>query len=324
MYSREYLSSLIERHIAQLPLSVEPTRLYEPISYSMEGSGKRLRPLILLMAHNIFSEEIESALDVAIAIEMFHNFTLLHDDIMDNSAMRRGKPAVHKKWDHNTAILSGDAMVIYSYSLLGKCNPQYLDQVLSIFNKMALEVCEGQQYDIDFEMQSCVPMDEYINMIRLKTSVLLAGAAQIGAIMGGASLTQSETIYNYAVELGLAFQIQDDILDTYGNEQQLGKPVGGDILEGKKTFLMITAMERGDAKASASLHDLLESNSIDPATKIDSVRTLYDSLDIKHTAQQAVEKHILNAVTELEKLNICESHTAPLKELATSLLGRNK
>ena len=246
MYSKEELSAIIEEYIHALPFPEEPDTLYEPIVYSLGKGGKRLRPLLAMMACNIFSDDVACALPCAAAVEVFHNFTLLHDDIMDNAAVRRGKPAVHRKWGVNSAILSGDAMMIYSYRLLEQADPAILPRIFRIFNDTSLKVCEGQQYDMDFEALERVPMEDYLHMISLKTAVLLAGAAVIGAVCGGASQEDCDRIYTFATELGMAFQIRDDILDSYGTQDSLGKKIGGDITEGKKTFLTTAAMEIAD------------------------------------------------------------------------------
>ena len=245
MQTNEELLATIENYLAQTDFPAEPELLYAPIGYSLGGGGKRLRPMLVMLSCGIFSDQIQSALPAAAAVEMFHNFTLLHDDIMDNAAMRRGKPSVFARWGQNVAILSGDAMLICAYRLLSGVPAHLLPQILATFNQMALEVCEGQQYDMDFEQKQKVSVVEYMHMIELKTSVLLAGSAVIGATLGGASEEDCRKLRRFAVELGLAFQLQDDLLDSYGDER-LGKAIGGDILEGKKTYLMVTAMSRAD------------------------------------------------------------------------------
>ena len=234
MQTNEELLATIENYLAQTDFPAEPELLYAPIGYSLGGGGKRLRPMLVMLSCGIFSDQIQSALPAAAAVEMFHNFTLLHDDIMDNAAMRRGKPSVFARWGQNVAILSGDAMLICAYRLLSGVPAHLLPQILATFNQMALEVCEGQQYDMDFEQKQKVSVVEYMHMIELKTSVLLAGSAVIGATLGGASEEDCRKLRRFAVELGLAFQLQDDLLDSYGDER-LGKAIGGDILEGKKT-----------------------------------------------------------------------------------------
>ena len=281
MYDKEQLSARIEAYMQALPFPQEPDTLYEPIVYSLERGGKRLRPLLAAMACNVFREEIDDVLPCAAAIEVFHNFTLLHDDIMDNAAMRRGKPSVQRKWGVNSAILSGDAMLIYAYRLLEQADTSLLPQILRIFNDTSLKVCEGQQYDMDFESLEHVPMTDYLHMIELKTAVLLAGATAIGAVIGGASEEDRGKLYTFAMQLGMAFQIRDDILDSYGTEATLGKKIGGDILEGKKTFLTTAAMETADADMRLKLAGLLHNRELLDETKIARVLDIYDRLGIR-------------------------------------------
>ena len=244
MRNNDQILDLFENYLAQMQLPEEPELLYNPIIYAMSGGGKRIRPVLLLLACEAFGGDVTDAMPAALAVEMFHNFTLLHDDIMDNAVVRRGKPSVYAKWGSNVAILSGDAMMIEAYKLLRGVPEDKLARILDIFTPMALQVCEGQQYDMDFEKIQKVAVAEYMNMIELKTSVLLAGSAMIGAVIGNASEEDCRKIYRYALELGLAFQLQDDLLDSYGTVEELGKRIGGDILEGKKTCLMLNTMSR--------------------------------------------------------------------------------
>ncbi len=324
MYTREELSHIIEQYITSLPFPEEPMRLYAPISYSLTGGGKRLRPLLVLMAANLFSENITKAIPCAGAIEVFHNFTLLHDDIMDNADVRRGKPSVHRKWDHNTAILSGDAMLIYSYSLLQQTDPDILPGVMQEFNRMAGEVCEGQQYDMDFESRDDVTIEEYMNMIRLKTAVLIAGAAKIGAMVGGGDPTSCQTLYQFGIELGLAFQLQDDLLDTYGTPETLGKAVGGDIMEGKKTFLAISALnEAGGATRRAMLATFRDPH-LSREHKANRVKTIYNSMNIAEKTRHVIAEHLQRAAEALDTLPVEAARTEPLRELLHLLINRNK
>ena len=234
MYSFHELADIVQNEIKNLKYPQQPELLYAPIVYSLEEGGKRIRPVALLMACNLFRDEIDCAKPAALAVEVFHNFTLLHDDIMDRSDTRRGKPAVHTRWNDNVAILSGDAMMIYAYKLLCGCDRRVLPQLLETFNETAIGVCEGQQYDMDFESRDDVTVDRYLEMIRLKTGVLLAGALKLGAICAEAQPWQAELLYNFGINVGLAFQLQDDLFDTYGDAAVFGKPIGGDILAGKK------------------------------------------------------------------------------------------
>ena len=324
MYTKEEISARLNEYISSLEFPAEPERLYAPIAYSLEGGGKRLRPMVTLMAGNIFSGDLGKVLLCAGAIEMFHTFTLLHDDIMDNANMRRGRPTVHKKWNENVAILSGDAMVISAYKLLQQAPPELLPGIMHEFNKMAIEVCEGQQYDIDFEGRDDVTLDEYMDMIRLKTAVLFAGAAKIGAMAAGAGERDCEGLYNFGLELGLAFQLQDDYLDTYGTEETLGKRIGGDIEEGKKTFLTVNALrEAGDATRRAMLATFRDSTH-PLAQRISRIRTIYNSLDIPDITLTAIESHLRAASAALDTLSVDSIKTEPLKGLIYTLRNRNK
>ena len=323
MQTNDQLLAIFENYLAQLSLPQEPELLYNPIEYSLAGGGKRLRPLLLLLSCEAFSGCHKAALDAAAAVEIFHNFTLLHDDIMDHSPMRRGKPSVAARWGENVAILSGDAMLITAYRLLCGTPAPMLGRVMEVFNTMAVGVCEGQQYDMDFETRQKVSVVEYMRMIELKTSVLLAGSAMIGALIGGASESDARKLYKYAIELGLAFQLQDDLLDSYGDER-LGKPIGGDILEGKKTFLMITAMSH----ASEEEREVLRNTHLDPTLsreeKIARVRAVYDKLEIPHLTEQQIALRFERALALLTTLDLPEERTAGLKEFAESLMGRKK
>lgn len=323
MQTNDQLLAIFENYLAQLSLPQEPELLYNPIEYSLAGGGKRLRPLLLLLSCEAFSDSHKAALDAAAAVEVFHNFTLLHDDIMDHSPMRRGKPSVAARWGENVAILSGDAMLITAYRLLCGTPAPMLGRVMEVFNTMAVGVCEGQQYDMDFETRQKVSVVEYMRMIELKTSVLLAGSAMIGALIGGASESDARKLYKYAIELGLAFQLQDDLLDSYGDER-LGKPIGGDILEGKKTFLMITAMSH----ASEEEREVLRNTHLDPTLsreeKIARVRAVYDKLEIPHLTEQQIALRFERALAQLTTLDLPEERTAGLREFAESLMGRKK
>ena len=317
------LQTLIENYLAQAEFPAEPELLYAPIAYSLAGGGKRLRPMLVLLSYGIFGDDVQQALPAAGAVEVFHNFTLLHDDIMDNAAIRRGKPSVFAKWGQNVAILSGDAMLIYAYRLLSALPPARLPQVLAMFDTMALEVCEGQQYDMDFEQRQKVSVVDYMHMIELKTSALLAGSVQIGALLAGASEEDCRKLRRFAVELGLAFQLQDDLLDSYGDER-LGKAIGGDILEGKKTYLMVTAMSRADDPTREELRTLLADSRMKPAAKIAAVKAIFDRLDVPHLTEQQIELRFERALAQLETLSVDTARTAPLRDFAASLMGRKK
>ncbi len=322
-YTSAQIQELFERHLSQTTIPDEPELLYAPIVYSMSAGGKRLRPTILLMAYNLFADDLREAMPAAVAVETFHNFTLLHDDIMDNAAVRRGRESVYAKWGGNVAILSGDAMLIEAYRNLQRLNPEKLPQILDVFNTMATQVCEGQQYDMDFECRQKVSVVEYMRMIELKTSVLLAGSAQIGAILAGAGDEDCSKLYRFAVELGLAFQLQDDLLDSYGDDN-LGKKIGGDILEGKKTFLMITAISRGSKEQRKILTSTYKNAKLSDAEKIARVVEVYDELDVPHQAQMQIQVRMERALGILATVGVEDERTAELRAFAEGLMGRNK
>ena len=323
MQNNEQLLSLIENYLAQTELPAEPELLYAPIGYSLSGGGKRLRPMLVMLSCGLFSDDIQQALPAAAAIEMFHNFTLLHDDIMDNAAVRRGKPSVFARWGQNVAILSGDAMLICAYRLLSGTPAHLLPQVVATFNEMALEVCEGQQYDMDFERRRKVSVVDYMHMIELKTSALLAGAAAIGATIGGASEEDCRKLRRFAHELGQAFQLQDDLLDSYGDEQ-LGKAIGGDILEGKKTYLMVTAMSRADEATRETLRRTYRNTEITDAEKVATIKSIYDRLDVPHLTEQQISLRFDRALGILDTLSVDPARTQQLRLFAAGLLGRKK
>lgn len=312
-----------EASLAQLRVPEEPELLYMPIIYSMSGGGKRLRPVLLLLTTEAFGGTIEEAMPAALAVEIFHNFTLLHDDIMDNADVRRGKPSVYAKWGGNVALLSGDAMLISAYKYLARVSPNVLPKVMNIFTDMALEVCEGQQYDMDFETISKVSVEEYMQMIERKTSALLSGSAMIGATMAGASDEDVKKIYRFATELGLAFQLQDDVLDSYG-DTALGKKIGGDILEGKKTYLMVQALSRASEQEREVLCTTHLRTDISDTEKISTIKELYDRLDVRRVAEQQIELRFERALAVLDTLSIGGERTATLVEFARNLMGRKK
>lgn len=296
--------------------------LYEPITYALSCGGKRMRPTLLLLAYNLFREDIREAMDAAIAVETFHNFTLLHDDIMDHAEVRRGRASVPAKWNENIAILSGDAMLIEAYSRLQAYPAETLVRVIGKFSQMAKEVCEGQQYDMDFETQQKVSVIEYIHMIGLKTSALLAGSVAIGAILGGAGKRDTDLLYDFAWELGLAFQLQDDLLDSFGDER-LGKKIGGDILEGKKTFLMISAMSNASEEDRDILRHAHLRSDLDESEKISLVKGVYERTDTRKRTEQQISLHTSKALAILDNLSIEPSRCTELKAYAESLVGRN-
>ncbi len=323
MLTNEQLLSLFDSYMAQHELPAEPDQLYAPIGYSLSGGGKRLRPLLVLMTCHLYTDNLQPALPAAAAVEVFHNFTLLHDDIMDHAAVRRGKPSVFAKWGENAAILSGDAMLIWAYKHLARVPAPLLPRLLQVFNDMAIEVCEGQQYDMDFETKPKVSVVEYMRMIELKTSVLLGGAAMIGAILGGAPEEDCRKLYRFAIELGIAFQLQDDLLDSYGDEQ-LGKAIGGDILEGKQTYLMITAMSRSNEADREVIRKTSRNPKLSDAEKIATIKALYDRYDVPRLTEQQIAVRFERALSQLDTLAIDPERTRPLRDFARGLMGRKK
>ena len=322
-HTNSEILELFEGALAQIQTPEEPELLYAPIIYSMSGGGKRLRPVLLLITAEAFGGDVEATMPAALAVEIFHNFTLLHDDIMDNAAVRRGKPSVFAKWGGNVALLSGDAMLITAYKHLARVAPAVLPRVMTIFSDMALEVCEGQQYDMDFEQKDCVSVEEYILMIERKTSALLSGSAMIGATLAGAAEDDVKKIYRFATELGLAFQLQDDVLDSYGDEA-LGKKIGGDILEGKQTYLMVQAMNQASDEEREVLRTTHRREDLTPEQKIATVLALYNKLNVKHSAEQQIEVRFERALGVLDTLSIGADRTACLVEFARNLMGRKK
>ena len=306
----------INAEIGKLDWSREPKGLYEPIGYTLAAGGKRVRPQLALLATKLFGGKEEDVLPAALALEVFHNFTLLHDDVMDKAPVRRGRPTVHVKWNENTAILSGDQMMIEAYKLLSQVPEKKLAKTLRLFNKMATEICEGQQYDVDFESRDDVTIPEYMEMIRLKTSVLLATALQIGAYIGYANDEQQKKIYEYGIHVGLAFQIQDDMLDCYGDEATFGKAIGGDIAENKKTYLWLTAAAKG-AKDELAMRD----ESRDERFK--RVMAVYKRLRVKAAAEKEIAKQTDAAIACLEDLPQNE-YTEQLRAMARKLADRSK
>ncbi len=322
MNYNDRLLSQIEGSLAQIDLPFEPERLYAPIGYSLAGGGKRIRPMLTMLSCSLFRDSAQVAMPAAMALEIFHNFTLLHDDIMDNATIRRGKPSVYAKWDSNVAILSGDVMMITAYKQLALLPNESLPTVLDLFNTMAAEVCEGQQYDMDYETKPKVSVVEYMRMIELKTSVLLGAAAEIGAVLGGATHEQCMTMRKFATELGLAFQLQDDLLDTFGTEKELGKSIGGDILEGKQTYLMTASMSRADEPTRDILRYTYKDSSLSNNEKIARIKEVYDKLDIIKITQQQIATRFERALSLLTTLDIDDAKLDNLRTFAQGLMNR--
>jgi geranylgeranyl diphosphate synthase type II len=316
------LQALINEAVDKLNFPKQPAELYEPISYILSLGGKRLRPALLLMACDLFGGDVESAVEPALAIEVFHNFTLMHDDIMDNAPLRRGQVTVHQKWNANVAILSGDAMMVESNKLMMKVPDAILRQVMDVFNQTATGVCEGQQIDMSFEQRGNVSIDEYLNMIRLKTAVLLGGTLKIGAIIGGATLTDAQLLYDFGVNLGIAFQLQDDILDVYGDPEKFGKQVGGDIISNKKTYLLIKALELAKDTQANELNKWITAVQFDTQEKVTTVTGIYNQLQIRTYAEEAMQTYADKAFDALDHVSLPDERIQYLRLFADSLLVR--
>ena len=303
------------RHFPEIPAS-----LYEPGEYFLSWGGKRIRPVMCLMGNEMFDNIKPDSYEVATAIELFHNFTLIHDDIMDEAPLRRGMETVHMKYGSNTALLTGDVMMIRAYEYLNKINGQYLSRILALFNKTAREVCEGQQLDIDFEKMTAVSLEAYIEMISLKTSVLLAASLEMGAIIGGASEGNCRHLYEFGKNLGIAFQIQDDYLDAFGDPEKFGKEVGGDIRQNKKTFLLLHALEVANAEQKKNLQQLMQQNPVD---KVQQVLTIFKECHVDEWANELKEKYLQTAVKHLYDIAVLAVRKKPLEELADFLIQRD-
>ncbi len=323
MHSLNDLQAMLERYARQHPFPEEPPTLYEPCSYMLSLGGKRLRPLLTLMACELFTDEVEEALPAAWAVELFHNFTLIHDDIMDAAPLRRGKPTVHTRWNTNTGILSGDVMLIFAYQHLLKArNNQTAVELVRIFNRVAVEVCEGQQHDMDFEQRDEVCLPEYLRMIEQKTAVLLGGALEMGACCAGASPTDRAHLYHFGRMAGTAFQIQDDWLDTYGNPARVGKQVGGDILQNKKTFLVLRALELADEADRTALRQWLRTPADTPG-KVEAVRAIFDRYEISAHATAAKAQLQQEAFKHLDAVKVPRHHQTLLRQTVEQLLERD-
>lgn len=324
MYSFNELAELFEASIQKLDLPKEPKLLYQPIEYTLANAGKRLRPVMCLMAANLFSDKVEDALEAAKAIEVFHNFTLLHDDLMDQAPIRRGEATVYKKWNDNIAILSGDAMLIKAYQVLEGIDTKDFKQISNVFSKFALEVCEGQQHDMDFEDRMDVSLEEYINMIRLKTSVLFAGAMQIGAILYGATEKEQEALYSIGLNFGLGFQLQDDYLDSFGDVKTFGKKIGGDIIANKKTFLLIKALEEANSEQLAELNFCISSDFENEQEKIDRVKNIYSNIGVDQEIKSEIAAYFNKALDSINNLEVNSEKKKTLVSLIDKLMDRNK
>lgn len=317
----------LEAEISNIKFSEKfsPANLFQPIDYTIDKAGKRIRPLFCILSHHLFNDSIDNVLSQAIALEIFHNFTLIHDDLMDKSPIRRNKETVYKKWNENIAILSGDAMSILSYCYLSKnTDGEKLSKLLDVFNSVALDVCIGQQYDMDFESMSDVSEKDYLNMIRLKTAVLIGGSMQIGAIQAGADADVCKKLYDIGVNIGLAFQMQDDILDVYSDEETFGKPIGNDICNSKKTFLLIYTMSNLSNEDNAYLLDLLSLPKEQNKKRVEEVTKLYDKVSAKQNIEARANEYIKKAFELLESIPVEENRKEPLKTLINKLISRKR
>lgn len=324
MLSLDTIRTDVDNWVKELDLKKEPRNLYTPITYSLSLGGKRLRPLMCVATCALFKDDYSPAKNAALAIEMFHNFTLLHDDVMDNSMLRRGQPTVHAKWNTNTAILSGDQMLIEAYKLIADVDSPAAALILDTFSQTATEVCEGQQYDMDFESQDNVTVDQYLEMIRLKTAVLLAASIKIGALIGGANVNEINALYDFGINIGLAFQLQDDYLDVYGDEKVFGKPIGGDIIENKKTFLLITALQDAPSIQKKELVQWLEKTNADRSEKIAAVTNLYNKIGVKEKAGRKIDELLNKAMRMLSAMEISAEGKRFMADFVNMLVKRDR
>ena len=323
MHSIKHYQELISNHFQELIKVKEPVSLYEPIQYIIGLGGKRLRPVLTLMATEVFDVDCQKALSAATAVEVFHNFSLIHDDIMDDAPLRRGNETVHEKWNINTGILSGDAMLILAYQYFEAYEPKTFKELAKLFSKTALEVCEGQQYDVDFEQRDDVTIPEYLKMIEYKTAVLVGAAMKMGAIVAETSEENKNLIYDFGLNLGIAFQLQDDYLDAFGNPETFGKQVGGDIIENKKTYLYLKALEFSNATEKEQLLHLFSIQPSDNLDKINSVKDIFTTTGSSEATQKAIQEYTFKAFETLEKMNISEDKMELLKSFGENLMSRN-
>lgn len=320
--STDQLALLISKEIERTEYGMHPTELYEPLHYIMSLGGKRLRPLLTTLSYSLFRDDVEAILPQAIAVEVFHNFTLMHDDIMDKAPLRRGNDTVHEKWDHNTAILSGDVMLVKAYQMLLTNDSELCVTILKAFSKCAAEVCEGQQLDMLFEQRETVTEEEYIEMIRLKTAVLLGFSLELGGMLGATDTQNREALRAFGVNIGIGFQLKDDLLDVYADKAKFGKQVGGDILSNKKTFLLIKALERAEGKQKKELEGWLTKKEFQPEKKIEAVTSIYNQLGIRTLAEQKMNYFFEKGFRSLKKVNASLLRKSVLKNFAESLIDR--
>ena len=322
MYTSEELLKKVNEALDNLVYDRQPASLYDPIRYVLSIGGKRVRPVLTLLTYNLYKDDPQSIMSQAIGLETYHNFTLLHDDLMDNADMRRGHETVHKKWDANRAILSGDTMLLQAFERVEECDPTKLPDVFKVFIQTTLEIGEGQQLDVEFETRNDVTEDEYIEMIRLKTSVLLACACKVGAIMAGASADDTDNLYKFGEKLGLAFQLQDDLLDVYGDPAVFGKNIGGDITSNKKTYMLINAFNRATPAQREELTKWVNAKEFDRNEKVAAVTNLYNEIGIRKLCEQKMEQYYQESLVYLAKVNVSEERKAELKAYAADMMKR--
>lgn len=322
MINADQILKLVNDYLVQLPYDRRPASLYEPIRYVLSMGGKRIRPVLMLLSYNLFKEDPETILMPACALETYHNYTLLHDDLMDNADLRRGHATVHKKWNANTAILSGDSMLVLAYQRMQQCSSDKMAEVLALFTETALEIGEGQEYDMAFEHRDDVSEEEYIEMIRLKTSVLLACALKIGAILAGASKEDADNLYRFGEQIGLAFQLQDDFLDVYGDTRVFGKAIGGDITSNKKTFMLINALNHANDDQRRQLESWIGATKFDRDEKVAAVTRLYNEIGIDRMAQDKIAYYFEQSRKYLQAVSVDESRKAELAAYAQRMMNR--
>ena len=322
MYLPNQLSQRINQYIKELAFSRKPQGLYNPIEYVLSPGGKRIRPVLMLMAYNLYRDDVEAIFDPATAIEVYHNYTLLHDDLMDRADIRRGKATVHKVWNDNAAILSGDAMLVLAYQYMARVKTDCLKPVMDLFSQTALEICEGQQLDMEFETRHDVTEEEYIEMIRLKTSVLLAASLKIGALLGGASSADANALYDFGMHMGVAFQLKDDWLDVYGDPAVFGKKIGGDILCNKKTYMLIQALRSAKGDQLNELNDWIEAEQPNPQEKIAAVTRIYNATGVKQMCEEQIALYTRKGLESLERVALPAEMKEQLSQLMLGLIDR--
>lgn len=322
MRSIQEYQQIIHTELDKFLDDVKGTELYAPVKYVLGLGGKRMRPVLTLMGTDMFDGDLSDSYNSALGIEVFHNFTLLHDDIMDDAPLRRGQSTVHEKWNVNAAILSGDVMFVQAFTLVTSCKTEYLRAVIDIFNVTAIEVCEGQQLDMEFEAREDVTLEEYLEMIKLKTSVLVGCALELGAVLANAPKEDARNLYDFGLNLGMAFQIKDDLLDVFGDAQLFGKQVGGDIISNKKTYLFLKALEEADESQEGELRKWMSNNSYNAAEKVEAVTAIFEDLQVKEAANQLMDQYYNKAISALNRINVGENKIAYFKGFADQLMKR--